>query len=101
MFRASRLFLSCNLSYIFKAINSNSVLYLYFTYITYFFFQIALLCFISFMLNGFLRYLVNLFFFFFFFFFFFRAHLLHMEVPRLGTVPKLQLLATATATPDP
>ena len=37
-----------------------------------------------------------------FFFFLFRAHLQHMEVPRLGVEWELQLSAytTATATPD-
>ena len=38
---------------------------------------------------------------FFFLFFFLRLHLWHMEVPRLGVEPELQLPATATAMPDP
>ena len=42
-------------------------------------------------------------FFLFFFFFFLELHLGHIEVPRLGVKPELQLLAytTATATRDP
>ena len=32
--------------------------------------------------------------------FFFRPHLWHVEVPKLGVQLELQLLATATATPD-
>ena len=38
---------------------------------------------------------------FFFLFVFSGLHLWHMEVPRLGFQLELQLLAYATATPDP
>ena len=41
------------------------------------------------------------FFLFFFLFVFLGPHPQHMEVPRLGVEPELQLLAYATAMPDP